>query len=852
MKNRRFSKAAFTAAFVVILLSMGIYSLHAFSAPEAVRRMGLRRCGQGDFPLAQRSVAGKGKMPSAVDLTLSSIPIGDQGTQSSCVGWALGYYYKTYEEEREHSWDVSRIDRRFSPSWLYNLSCGGVDGGTTFPKAFEVLLRYGIVDMKEFPYDERNCTRMPSSFQKEAAKPYRIKSYAALWTSTAGADLEFLKEKIAEGEPVALGIPVYENFYYCQDGWVDIPGRNDEYIGDHAVCAVGYDDHAGRGGGVKIVNSWGSGWGDCGYAYLSYRFLKNYVFEAWVMEDRDSDIPILREAEKSGSGNGLELRIEGENFGALREESKVLFGGKEARPLSWSDSKIEVELPQSVDCSLTVQNWAGEKGNIIRAALGPRIFSIDPEIPMAKENFYIYGSGFGDSKGEVLMNGESLEVLSWANSEINLKAPQNACKGTLTIRNCEGMVAETDLRIATSVWYFAEGCTLEGFEEWILIINAEDHESTVEITYMTPRGEVRRPNLVIEPNGRLTLSVNHDLPDMDVSVRIVSDGRIYAERSMYWGKRIEGHCSAASSVARQWFLAEGTTQGGFDTWLLIQNPSEVSASVKIKYLTDKGVAEKALQVGAKSRASIHVNDDIQNSDFSTIISSDRYVAVERSMYFGGMRGGHCSAAVQKASKQWYFAEGSTSGFNEWISIMNPNMDSANVEIICLTPEGRSSSEIITVNGISRATVNMNSVIHEPEVSVILRADREIVAERSMYWNNGSGVAGHNVTGLITPAMNQYLVEGCTAGGFEEWILLSNPSEEKTANVKIEFMKGMGIQKTVSISISPLERKTINANDFASGYNVSTKIQSSIPLFAERAIYWNNMGGGHAERAIPCE
>jgi C1A family cysteine protease len=41
-------------------------------------------------------------------------------------------------------------------------------------------------------------------------------------------------------------------------------------LGQHAVAICGYDDakHA-----YKVVNSWGTGWGDAGYSWIDYDFL---------------------------------------------------------------------------------------------------------------------------------------------------------------------------------------------------------------------------------------------------------------------------------------------------------------------------------------------------------------------------------------------------------------------------------------------------------------------------------------------------------------------------------------------------------------------------------------------------
>ena len=59
--------------------------------------------------------------------------------------------------------------------------------------------------------------------------------------------------------------------------------NNLNYIGDeggHAMVIAGYDDSRGA---FCIINSWGSVWGDNGYAWVGYDFLVN---KFWCKQGR--------------------------------------------------------------------------------------------------------------------------------------------------------------------------------------------------------------------------------------------------------------------------------------------------------------------------------------------------------------------------------------------------------------------------------------------------------------------------------------------------------------------------------------------------------------------------------------
>ncbi len=47
----------------------------------------------------------------------------------------------------------------------------------------------------------------------------------------------------------------------------------------------------------------------------------------------------------------------------------------------------------------------------------------------------------------------------------------------------------------------------------------------------------------------------------------------------------------ATEPSKIWYLAEGCTAGGFETWILVQNPGQTPAEVSVVYQTDKGRVE---------------------------------------------------------------------------------------------------------------------------------------------------------------------------------------------------------------------------------------------------------------------
>ncbi len=142
-----------------------------------------------------------------------------------------------------------------------------------------------------------------------------------------------------------------------------------------------------------------------------------------------------------------------------------------------------------------------------------------------------------------------------------------------------------------------------------------------------------------------------------------------------------------------WYLAEGTTAWGFDTWVLIQNPNPAPVTVNITYMKPTGPQVRApLDLPGDSRTTIHLNAEVSPSDVSTYVeSTGGEVIVERSMYWNDRQAGHDSIGVNAPSTTWYLAEGTTAwGFEEYLLVQNPNPgagQTAHVTFDFMRPDG---------------------------------------------------------------------------------------------------------------------------------------------------------------------
>ncbi len=195
-------------------------------------------------------------------------------------------------------------------------------------------------------------------------------------------------------------------------------------------------------------------------------------------------------------------------------------------------------------------------------------------------------------------------------------------------------------------YYFAEGTTRAGFEEWLTLQNPGAAEITVHASYQLGEGAPVEQDYKVAAASRKTLYVPTEAgADKDVSVHLSSASDFLAERPMYfdysgmgsWGWT-GGHCViGAPSQGTDWFFAEGYTGAGFEEWLCIQNPGAAAAHVIITYYPQGGgapIVKDPITVAANSRSTVFVNTDAgEGLSICAKVASDKPVIVERPMYF---------------------------------------------------------------------------------------------------------------------------------------------------------------------------------------------------------------------------
>jgi C1A family cysteine protease len=231
-------------------------------------------------------------VPDKVDLRQWCSPVEDQGHLGSCTANAGVGMLEYFERKAfgKHI-DASRL-------FLYKVTRRllGLDGdsGASLRATAGAMRLFGVPPEQFWPYLIPDFENEPPAFCYAFAENYQsLKNYRLDPPGTSpDALIASLKASLASQLPAMFGFTVYSSIASAgtNGGKVPFPSQGEKVVGGHAVMAVGYDDAItlpggalGKDsqGGIMFRNSWGNAWGEEGYGWLSYDYIRKQLTADW-------------------------------------------------------------------------------------------------------------------------------------------------------------------------------------------------------------------------------------------------------------------------------------------------------------------------------------------------------------------------------------------------------------------------------------------------------------------------------------------------------------------------------------------------------------------------------------------
>jgi hypothetical protein len=229
-------------------------------------------------------------VPRRVDLS-DKFPVpGHQGRHPSCSAWATTYAAQSFIQGRSIGRRPLTADEEMSPVYVFSrLQRQGTmcDQAVRVVDALSFLKEKGTVTLADMPSDSAHCLySVPPGLEAKAGR-FRLTDWRSVKrlsdprTGQNALSLDDIKGALDLGQPVVFVMPALPDFMYLQ-------GDNIYHHAEpantnlHAMALTGYDE--GRQA-FRLINSWGSGWADHGYAWVDYQTFRLLAVEAYALLD---------------------------------------------------------------------------------------------------------------------------------------------------------------------------------------------------------------------------------------------------------------------------------------------------------------------------------------------------------------------------------------------------------------------------------------------------------------------------------------------------------------------------------------------------------------------------------------
>ena len=232
------------------------------------------------------------------------LKVRDQGTRGTCTVFATTFLIEYQRASLSGAPHGLHLSEEYL-NWAGNKATGEDADGGFFTKQIAGYNAWGISTAHQMPYQDAYDTAHPdapsrAAIAKAAAafpQSYRINypfEIVKVWDNTKGMNAAELQKAITilrSGRPVASGMWWQNNFatttvrgvpllkYYSRS---ENTGANPPMFDGHTIDLVGFrESREFPGGGYFIFrNSWGTSFGNKGYGFVSFRYIRTWASDA--------------------------------------------------------------------------------------------------------------------------------------------------------------------------------------------------------------------------------------------------------------------------------------------------------------------------------------------------------------------------------------------------------------------------------------------------------------------------------------------------------------------------------------------------------------------------------------------
>lgn len=208
-------------------------------------------------------------LPKSADLKKYFPPIKNQGKQGACSSFSLTSVFEYFLNNETHKKDdMSEAYVYYNAREIQGNT--NIDEGANLYNVIRGMADKGVCLEELCPYDSSVFDKRPSDEAYEDGKEHTVTT-----AKDVPVSVETVKSAINDGFPVVGCFRVFESLQENTSGYIPMPTDNERSSEEekfHAMVICGYNDKHGH---FIVRNSWGTDFGDNGYCYLPYSYLRD-------------------------------------------------------------------------------------------------------------------------------------------------------------------------------------------------------------------------------------------------------------------------------------------------------------------------------------------------------------------------------------------------------------------------------------------------------------------------------------------------------------------------------------------------------------------------------------------------
>ncbi|HVF54376.1 MAG TPA: DUF5719 family protein [Actinomycetota bacterium] len=357
---------------------------------------------------------------------------------------------------------------------------------------------------------------------------------------------------------------------------------------------------------------------------------------------------------------------------------------------------------------------------------------------------------------------------------VGLGGIATASSMTTFVTPISGAAAAGCSTVAATRWHFAEGSSILGADERIIVYNPLPSEAVVRVVFYTPSGVKAKANLAQVPvpaRSSVGLAVNDFLLRQRVLGATVTAlrGRVVAWRALL--SKIEtrprgGELSlGARTPATKWYFPDGGLGAGYDERISILNTNKDEAVLSVALSAGDEVFQPPklmeIKVPPRSARSWSLAAAVGGSQanvggVAAVVRSLNGVPVvaERSVSFDSadQRGLASEVGATRTAQSWWLGPATSKPSTDSVIVLSQGTDGALVSLTLIDAEGPRAPgalQDLKVGSFGRLRIPISKFTGGKPVVVVLTSTGPVVAERVSYSAASEDVASVMGTPLLT-------------------------------------------------------------------------------------------------------